>query len=118
MGGPVVAGCVLQGVLGSIHLCRDALLESRCRGRIHAAEERRSHGRAAELAVLDGINPGCHPAAADEGFVCLGLKLGRVLDSVIVQPDVRDVKLGEAPLSPSPGAGFQVIPSRTAWPPS
>ena len=96
VGRPVVAGGVLQGILGSIDLCLYAFSEVVVERRIHAAEKRRGYGGAAELAILDGIDPGRHPAAADEGFVRLGLKLGGVLNGGVVQPDVRDVEARES----------------------
>ncbi len=116
VGGAVVTACMLQGVLGSIHLCTAALLEVGVEGGIHAAEQRRAHGRAAELAILDGINPGWHPAAPDEGFVRLGLKLGGVLDRGVVQPDVRDVEAGENASQPIPRCGLPSHPEQNGLP--
>ena len=54
-----------------------AFLEIGVERGVHAAEQGRGHGGAAELAILDGIDPGGHPAAADEGLVRLGLIAGR-----------------------------------------
>ncbi len=98
--GTVVAARMLQGVLGSIDLCPAAFLEVGVEGGVHTAEEGRGHGGAAELAILDGIHPRGHPASLDEGFVRLGLNLGGVLHGGVVQPNVRDVKLGESAIQP------------------
>ena len=64
---------MLQCILGRIHRCPDTLLEIRVEGRIHAAEQGSGHRGAAEPAILDGIDPRGHPAAADEGVVRLPL---------------------------------------------
>ncbi len=72
VGGPVVAGCVFQGVHGSIHLCSDALLEVGVERGLHAAEQRRGDGRPAELVILDGIDLGRHDQPRKRTFVCCG----------------------------------------------
>ena len=58
---------------------------------------------APELAILHRVNKGGHPAAADRDLVRLGLELGCTLNGGIIQPDVRDVKLGESAAQPIPG---------------
>ncbi|MEK9986252.1 MAG: hypothetical protein VW879_16065, partial [Opitutae bacterium] len=87
--GAIVTGSVLQGVLGSVDLCRDVFPEVVVEGRIHASEQRRSDSGTAKLAILHGIDPGRHPAAADKHLVFLVLKPGGMLDGVVIQPDIR-----------------------------
>ena len=61
----IVAGGVFQGVFGSIHLGADPFLEVSIKRRGHTAEKRRGDGGTAKLSILDGIDHGGHPAAAD-----------------------------------------------------
>ena len=86
---------MLQCILGRIHRCSDTLLEIGVEGGVHAAEQGRGHRGAAELAILDGIDPRGHPAAADEGLVRRGLILSGTLHRSLIQPDVRDVEPNE-----------------------
>lgn len=60
---------VLEGVLHSVHQRRDVLLEIGIEGLVHAAEQSGGDRGATELAVLHGIHPCGHPAAADESLV-------------------------------------------------
>lgn len=95
MRGAVVAASVLQGVFDPVHVGGDILLEIGVERFVHAAEQGRRHGGAAKYDVLDGIDPGGHPSAADEGLVRFGLAAGRALHRCVVQPNVRDVEAGE-----------------------
>ena len=95
MCGAVVAASVLQGVLGGVDQRRIAFLEVSIERRVHAAEERHGDLGSAELAILDALDVGGHPAAADEGLVRFGLILGGTLQRGIIQPDVRDMQAEE-----------------------
>src|SRR6185295_14592051 len=86
---------MLQCILGCVHRHLAAFLEISVERGVHAAEQGRGHGGAAELAVLDGIDPGWHPTAADKGLVRFGLVVRGTLHRGIVQPNVRDVKASE-----------------------
>ena len=95
MRGAVVAACVLQGVLGGVDQGLSVFLEISIESRIHAAEQGHGDLGSAELAILDALHVGGHPAAADEGLVRFGLILGGTLQRGVVQPDVRDMQAEE-----------------------
>ena len=95
MGGAVGSVGVLEGVGDRVHQGGSAFGEVGVERWVHAAEERGGNGGAAELAILDIVDPGGHPAAADEGFVRFGLVLGGALHRGVVEPDVGEVKAGE-----------------------
>ena len=91
----IIPAQVLQRVLGCIHRGGDIFFEIGVKRFVHATEQGCGHGRATKLAILDGVDPGGHPAATDEGLVHCGLIAGGALHCVVVQPDVRDVEPGE-----------------------
>ena len=98
MSGAIIAVGVLQGVLDRVHLGWAASLKVSVERGVHAAEQGRGHLRSAELAVLDGIHPGRHPAGANQSFVGLGLIPGGSLDGSLVEPDVRNMIPKENPV--------------------
>lgn len=86
---------MLQRVFGRGHQGPGPCLEISIERFVHAAEQSRRHLRATELAILDGIDPGVHPPAPDEGLVRFVLVVGGALHCSVVQPDVRDLEPGE-----------------------
>ena len=83
---------MLQCILGCIHDFLGSFLEIGVEGWVHTTEQGRGHGRAAELAILDGIHPGGHPADPDQLLMNLGLIVGGSLHRSLIQPDIRNVE--------------------------
>ena len=94
---------MFEGVFRTIDLSSLSLSEMGVKRFTHPTEQGRRYGSSTELAISYFFDPAGHPATSDKGIVLLGLKIGSVFDGLIVQPDVRDVKLCESPTQTVPG---------------